>query len=235
MCSLKQLKVFLIVSLLLNLLFTGVGSYVINKQGGMAFLKKQMKVLGPSHEHPEYYLQKKHLFDSLDYQNVDKVFLGDSITDHGELQTYFPGEVVLNRGIVDDKTEGVLDRIDEVVKRNPKEVYILIGINDIAEGVKVDVYKKNMEKIIQSFDQSTTKVIVQSILPVNNQDFPIKIPNKTVNQYNEVLKKIAEENGVQYVDLNQHFKDSDGQLKEELTVDGVHLTGKGYDVWMENL
>lgn len=222
-------------SLLLNLLLFGVGSYVINKQGGMAFLKKQVKVLSSSQEYPEYYLQKKHLFDSLDYQNVDKVFLGDSITDHGELQTYFPGEVVLNRGIVDDKTKGVLDRIDEVVKRKPKEVYILIGINDVAEGVEVDVYKKNMEKIIQSFDQSTTKVIVQSILPVNNQEFPNKIPNKNVDQYNEVLQKIAEENDIEYVDLNQHFKDSDGQLKKELTVDGVHLNGKGYDVWMKNL
>ncbi|MBW9235159.1 hypothetical protein JQK62_23670, partial [Leptospira santarosai] len=69
-------------------------------------------------------------------------------------------------------------------------------------------------------------VILQSILPVNNQDFPNKIPNETVDQFNEVLQKLANKHGLDYVDLNPHFKDNDGQLKEELTVDGVHLTGK---------
>ena len=175
-----------------------------------------------SDQYTDYYLHKKRLFESFDYKKVDKVFLGDSITDHGELQTYFPGEVVLNR-------------IDEVVKRNPKEVYILIGINDIGEEVDLDVYQKNMEKIIQSFDTKTTKVIVQSILPVNNKEFRNTISNETVDQFNEALQKLAEENGVQYVNLNQHFETADGQLKKEFTVDGVHLSDEGYDMWMENL
>ena len=122
-----------------------------------------------------------------------------------------------------------------MVKRNPKEVYILIGINDIAGGVNIDVYQKNMEKIIQSFDQTNTEVIVQSILPVNNQDFDIKIPNKTVNQFNEVLQQLTEEHDIQYVDLNQHFSNDEGQLKKTYTVDGVHLTGDGSDKWMEIL
>jgi lysophospholipase L1-like esterase len=216
---------------MVNLLLIGVGSFIMYKQGGMATVEK----LVSSEEYSEYYIQKKVSFESYDYPDVDKVFLGDSITDHGELQTYFPGEVLLNRGIVEDDTKGVLNRIDEVVKRNPKEVYILIGINDIAGGVNIDMYQKNMEKIIQSFDQTKTEVIVQSILPVNNQAFDNKISNKTVKQFNEVLQKLAEEHDIQYVDLNQHFANTEGQLKKAYTVDGVHLTGDGYDKWMEIL
>ncbi len=227
----KKLRVWLTLSLALNLLLIGMGSFIMYKQGGMATVKK----LFSSEEYSEYYIQKKVSFESYDYPAVDKVFLGDSITDHGELQTYFPGEVLLNRGIVEDDTKGVLNRIDEVVKRNPKEVYILIGINDIAGSVDIDVYQKNMEKIIQSFDQTKTKVIIQSILPVNNQTFGNKISNKTVNQFNEVLQQLVEEHDIQYVDLNQHFENADGQLKKEYTVDGVHLSGDGYDKWMEIL
>jgi lysophospholipase L1-like esterase len=215
----------------MNLLLIGIGSFVVYKQGGMAVVKK----LFSSEEYSEYYIQKKVSFESYDYPDVDKVFLGDSITDHGELQTYFPGEVVLNRGIVEDDTKGVLNRIDEVVKRNPQEVYILIGINDIGGNVDIEEYRKNMEKIIQSFDHSSTKVIVQSILPVNNQEFENKISNETVHQFNEVLHQLAKDNDIQYVDLNRHFENADGQLKEEYTVDGIHLTGDGYDVWMEKL
>lgn len=227
----KKLKVLFVLSLVINLLLIGVGSFIVYKQGGMAVVKKFFS----SQEYPEYYLQKQRLFDTFDYEEVDKVFLGDSITDHGELQTYFPGEVVLNRGIVEDDTKGVLNRIDEVVMRNPKEVYILIGINDIGKEVDVKVYQKNMEKIIQSFDQTTTKVVVQSILPVNNKAYQNELSNKKVNQFNEVLQKLAKENDIPYIDLNQHFQNDDGQLKKEFTVDGIHLTGKGYDVWMDNL
>ena len=215
----------------MNLLLLGIGSFIVYKQGGMAVVKKFFS----SEEYSEYYIQKKVSFESYDYPDVDKVFLGDSITDHGELQTYFPGEVVLNRGIVEDDTKGVLNRIDEVVKRNPEEVYILIGINDIGGNVDIEEYRKNMEKIIQSFDHSLTKVIVQSILPVNNQKFENKISNGTVHQFNEVLQQLAKENDIQYVDLNRHFENAYGQLKEEYTVDGIHLTGDGYDVWMEKL
>jgi lysophospholipase L1-like esterase len=228
---LKKLKVWFILSLVMNLLLIGIGSFVVYKQGGMAVVKK----LFSSEEYSEYYIQKKVSFESYDYPDVDKVFLGDSITDHGELQTYFPGEVVLNRGIVEDDTKGVLNRIDEVVKRNPQEVYILIGINDIGGNVDIEEYRKNMEKIIQSFDHSSTKVIVQSILPVNNQEFENKISNEAVHQFNEVLHQLAKDNDIQYVDLNRHFENADGQLKEEYTVDGIHLTGDGYDVWMEKL
>jgi len=228
---LNKLKVLLIMSLLVNILIVGISSYVVNKQGGMDVIKK----LFSPQEYPDYYLQKKNLFESLDYADVDKIFIGDSITDHGEFQKYFENEVVLNRGIVEDDTKGVLNRLDEVVKRNPKEVYIMIGINDIGKKVDVQVYQENMEKIVNSFNENSTRVVIQSILPVNNQDFNNDLTNKRVYQFNSVLKKLAKDHGLQYIDLNMFFEDENGQLQKELTVDGIHLTGEGYDNWMEIL
>ena len=111
----------------------------------------------------------------------------------------------------------------------------MIGINDIGRNIDVDVYQKNIEKIVDSFDGNSTKVNLQSILPINNQDYNHKISNEKIEQFNKVLKTIAEENGIQYIDLNRHFEDERGQLKKELTVDGIHLNGKGYDTWIKNL
>lgn len=209
---------------------------MIYKQGGIVFLKQQLKTMTSSQEYPDYYLQKKDIFETLNPKGeVDKVFIGDSITDHGEFQEYFPEEVVLNRGIGEDETKGVLNRIDEVVSRNPKEVFIMIGINDIQSKVEQGVYQKNMEKIIHSFDKNSTKVILQSILPINNQDYNHTISNARIDHFNKVLQNIAEENGIQYIDLNRHFEDENGQMKKELTVDGIHLNGEGYDTWLKNL
>ncbi len=224
-----------ILSLVLNVLIIGAVIITVNKQGGMDFIEEQFKAMNSKEEFPEYYRQKKDVFEALDSESADKIFLGDSITDHGEFPEYFPDEKVLNRGIAEDTTEGVLNRIDEVVARNPKEVYIMIGVNDIAASVKIDEYEKNMQQIVQAFDPQTTRVVLQSLLPVNNESFNNQLPNSRVDDFNDILKKVADENQIEYLDLHTHFEDSSGQLKKDITIDGLHLLGEGYDTWIEQL
>lgn len=231
----KKKKGLLIVSIALNLLFIGMAAFIINAQGGMGFIKEQVKAMGSDKGFPEYYVQKKSIFEALDSKDADKIFLGDSITDHGEFPEYYPDDKVLNRGIAEDTSEGVLNRIDEVVSRNPKEVFIMIGVNDIAAGTNEKTYKKHMEKIIQSFDPAMTRVVVQSILPVNTTSFNNDLSNDKIHQFNEVLQQIAKDNQAEYADLHPHFEDGDGQLKKEITIDGIHLKGAGYDMWTNQL
>src|SRR5699024_5277033 len=131
----------LIISLVLNVLFISGGSFVIYKKGGIDFIESQVSAITSTQEYPNYYLQKKDIFESLDTTNINKVFIGDSITDHGEFQEYFPNETVLNRGISADNSKGVLNRIDEVVTREPDEVYIMIGVNDILYDTEKDIFR----------------------------------------------------------------------------------------------
>jgi lysophospholipase L1-like esterase len=228
-------KTIVIASIALNVLLIGAAGILINKQGGMGFVEEQYHAIKSKEEFPEYYRQKKDIFEAFDGEGVDKIFLGDSITDHGEFPEYFPEEKVLNRGIAEDTTKGVLNRIDEVTAQNPKEVYIMIGVNDIAAGMKQETYEKNIEKIVQAFDQKKTRVILQSLLPVNNDSFNNDLPNSRVDEFNATLKKVASENNVEFVDLHPYFEGSDGQLQKEITIDGLHLMGEGYDIWVEQL
>lgn len=227
----KKLKILLGLSAVVNLAFIAIAGFVVYKQGGMVFVKEQWVSLTSEQEFPDYYVQKKAIFESLDTSDPDKIFLGDSITDHGEFQEYFPEEVVLNRGIAEDTTKGVLNRIDEVVERNPEEVYIMIGINDIGAGADAAAYEKNMRKIIESFDLAKTRLVLQSILPVNTEDFNNELSNKTVDEFNQVLQKLAEEYSIGYINLHPKFENAEGQLEEQLTIDGIHLKGEGYDRW----
>ncbi|MDN7244535.1 GDSL-type esterase/lipase family protein [Planococcus shenhongbingii] len=231
----KKVKALLMGSLIVNLLFIGATGFIVYKQGGISFIKEQIGNAASPQELPDYYLQKKDIFESLNTAKPDKVFIGDSITDHGEFQEYYPGQAVLNRGIAEDTSKGVLNRIDEAAKRYPKEVYLMIGINDIAAGVEADSYRRNIEKIIQSFDENSTKVILQSILPINNQDFNNEISNEKIHQFNKILQEIAEENSLEFVNLHTAFEAPNGQLRKEITIDGIHLKGKGYDIWFEQL
>ena len=231
----KKIKSLLVISLLLNIILIGVGSVGVSKIGGIEFIKKQMQPAPSGKGTSDYYFTKKSIFDQSDAKNVSKIFIGDSITDYGEFQEYFPNEVVLNRGIRNDVSKGVLNRIQEVVNRNPKEAYLMIGVNDIRYSKGSKNFEKHITAIVKSFEGESSKLIIQSILPVNNELFGNEVSNKKVKQFNEVLQRIAEENGIEYIDLHSSFVDKNGQLDEKFTIDGIHLNGEGYKIWLDAL
>lgn len=231
----KKIKSLLVISLLLNIILIGVGSVGVSKIGGIEFIKKQMQPAPSGKGTSDYYFTKKSIFDQSDAKNVSKIFIGDSITDYGEFQEYFPNEVVLNRGIRNDVSKGVLNRIQEVVNRNPKEAYLMIGVNDIRYSKGSKNFEKHITAIVKSFEGENSKLIIQSILPVNNELFGNEVSNKKVIQFNEVLQRIAEETGIEYIDLHSSFVDKNGQLDEKFTIDGIHLNGEGYKIWVDAL
>ncbi|WP_438296613.1 GDSL-type esterase/lipase family protein [Sporosarcina sp. FA15] len=235
MSNLKKIKSLLVISLLLNIILIGVGSVGVSKIGGIEFIKKQMQPAPSGKGTSDYYFTKKSIFDQSDVKDVHKIFIGDSITDYGEFQEYFPNEVVLNRGIRNDVSKGVLNRIQEVVNRNPKEAYLMIGVNDIRYSKGSKNFEKHITAIVKSFEGESSKLIIQSVLPVNNELFGNEVSNKKVKQFNEVLQRIAEENGIEYIDLHSSFVDKNGQLDEKFTIDGIHLNGEGYKIWMDAL
>ena len=60
------------------------------------------------------------------------VFLGNSITEAGgDWNVRFGTSNIVNRGISGDMTEGVLNRLDEIIHYKPIALFLLIGINDI--------------------------------------------------------------------------------------------------------
>lgn len=231
----KKIKIVLVVSLVLNLILISSVSFVLYKKGGVNFLWEQLKKITVSKEYPDYYLQKVDIFESLESSNIDKIFIGDSITDHGEFQEYFPEETVLNRGISNDDSKGVLNRIQEVINRNPKEAYLMIGVNDILRGTDSSLFEKNIRDIVTSFDKTKTKVIIQSVLPVNNEIYGGAVSNRTVVKFNEYLQSIAKESGAVYVDIFNQMVDSNNQLGVKYTIDGIHLNGNGYRVWINTI
>ncbi|MBQ6506894.1 MAG: lysophospholipase, partial [Clostridia bacterium] len=52
--------------------------------------------------------------------------------------------------------------------------------------------------------------------------------NARVNSANAAVRKLAEEAGAQFLDLNAGIRDADGNLKAEYTVEGMHMYADGY-------
>jgi lysophospholipase L1-like esterase len=160
------------------------------------------------------------------------VMLGDSITEGMNWNEFLGRNDISNQGIGEDTTEGFLNRLEFVYQVNPELCFIMGGVNDLGKNVPVNVVVDNIEKIVRALDEHGIKAIIQSTLFVSKKWVFWKKRNKDIMELNQRLKKYCIENNVLYVDINQ-FVSKDGILKEEYTIDGVHLQKSGYEKWKE--
>jgi lysophospholipase L1-like esterase len=72
------------------------------------------------------------------------------------------------------------------------------------------------------------RVHVESLLPTRG-GFAAR--NAPVREFNARLRKVAAEYGYDFLDLHPLFTDTNGELKAELTADGLHLLPAGYEIW----
>jgi len=183
-----------------------------------------------------YWRQRVTHFRSLPDTKGEIIFLGDSITDGCNWTELFADIRVKNRGISGDVTDGVLERLDEVLSSRPSKVFLMIGVNDLAAGKSLEEIAGNIVRIVKSMHRRSpeTEVFLQSVLPVNG-DFEM-FPRHTgrsedIPLLNRALKRAAEELSCTYVDLYSLFATDGGKLNPEYTNDGLHLTGAGYLAW----
>ena len=183
-----------------------------------------------------YWHQKQTLFESLPTSPEDIVMLGNSITDGGEWAEILDNVHVKNRGISGDTTDGVLQRLSSITDGKPSKLFLLIGINDFAQGVSGDSIARNIEKIVCRIkaESPETEVFVQSILPISDEISLFaghKLHMSEVAPTNAEIRAICERQGVTYVDLYSSFVTSNGKLDLRYSNDGLHLLGEGYKLW----
>ncbi|WP_029273681.1 GDSL-type esterase/lipase family protein [Flavobacterium sp. KJJ] len=186
--------------------------------------------------HNYFYDQRRSFFESMPAGKNEIILLGDSITNCANWDEIFSGGKVKNRGISGDITLGVLDRMDEIVRRKPKKIFILIGINDIAQKISTKTILKNYQNILSKLksDSPGTIIYIQSILPTNDEFDTFKNHQgkmETIKEVNIELEKLAKENKAEFINLFPHFLDQNGKLSKSYTNDGLHLLGPGYMLW----
>jgi lysophospholipase L1-like esterase len=193
-------------------------------------LKEEAKVQDWKIQNDPYYKHRKSQFDVLSQNEKYKtIMLGDSITDEGSWDELLNNDTIQNRGISGDTTDGVLDRLNSVNK-NIKQVFIMIGVNDIMRGREVDEIFANYLKIIKTFKEKNIKVHIQSTLYIGEtrkSNF-----NPKVEELNKRLEKYA--NQIPFINLNPIFAPNQ-VLKKEFTSDDLHLNGTAYKLWAEQI
>ncbi|MBE0648353.1 MAG: GH92 family glycosyl hydrolase [Bacteroidales bacterium] len=183
-----------------------------------------------------YYYHKKEHFELLPNTGHEIIFLGNSITDNCEWAELFQNPNVKNRGIGGDDTDGVLERLDEVTSSHPDKIFLMIGTNDLAYGKSVAHVLENYRRIVEQVkkDSPETILYIESVLPVEDY-IHYSRPTDSIMTINEGLKKLAAANGLTYIDLFPLFANDKNRLNMDYSIDGLHLNGKGYIRWKEEI
>ncbi len=179
------------------------------------------------------------------HEQIDILFLGDSITDfwrgkaprfgiHVWNQYYAPLHAA-DFGISGDRTENVIWRIDngELNGLHPKVVVLMIGTNNsrtnspeqIADGIKVILHK--IQKKCPN-----SKILLLGVFPRNTlKDIPAQI--EAPAKINAIISQYADGKKIVYLDINDKFLGADGKVPATIMPDFLHPNEHGYQIWAD--
>lgn len=173
------------------------------------------------------------------------VFLGDSITELCPVEDLYSsytketGIPVMNRGISAETTKTMLERIEKtVLVMKPKNLIMLMGINDISQKVENSQIVENIQQMITLTKQKSprTHIILQAVYPINKSDRESLYEklqlrdrdNQTIITLNQMLKELADKENITFLDVTPYLVNDSGELKKEYTFDGLHPNMQGY-------
>jgi lysophospholipase L1-like esterase len=242
----RYLSVLLCVSLLINFFLATGALYVFaRRHGGATFIQRFGAPSPIALNATIDSLVRRPLFETLESSPVQAptVFLGDSLTELCEWNELFSARV-LNRGISSDTTVDVLSRLDAVLALHPKAIYLMIGINDAFQRSSVADAAARYEQILQKIHETSpiTRIYVQSLLPVLSSGSLVESfggnrgqeLNQWIREMNRKLSGYADGKSIFFINIHDDLLEKD-ELARRYTVDGIHLSGAGYEVWRDRV
>ena len=118
------------------------------------------------------------------------------------------------------------------------KVYIMLGMNELG-WVYGSVYQEYYGRIIDGIREINPDAVIyiQSILPVSAEKSAGDdiYNNPRIDEFNGLLRELAEEKEVYYVNVAEAVAGEDGCLPEGASFDGVHLTPDYCAKWRDYL
>ncbi len=181
----------------------------------------------------------------------DAIFIGDSISKGLKLYGVLPATNVIadqNVGldqIANDKPvymsvsgqKKTLFAALQEMKVKPKKIYVLLGSNGLPgydNDTHIKFYEKVLDRLIKSYPNVT--FYIQSVTPITKQaeaDYKRRgkdFTNDKINKFNAMVLKLAENKGVNFINVKDSLIDKNGYLSSDFSAaDGVHFKKSGHE------
>lgn len=164
----------------------------------------------------------------------DSLFFGDSIIESMSFYDILPEKNVL--GIKGLSVYAANKKVDNLLKYNPKKIFILLGNNDLfnkdlTSSTFIDEYSTLVDNIKSKLP--TCKIYVLSILPVTKKaekQHPF-LNKQRIDLFNNKLMKMCEKKNLTYLNIVPALEDSEKYFEP----DGIHPVCKFYNKLLKYL
>lgn len=129
--------------------------------------------------------------------------------------------------------------INELNGKKFDKIVLMFGDNECGwpnQNIFIEKYAKVVAAVRERNPRA--QIYLHAILPVSAEasaknEFGCN--NNTINSINEKIKKLAADEGVDYIEQPPCLKNSDGALLSEAASDGIHLNKKYSRIWLDYL
>ena len=189
------------------------------------------------------------------------LFIGDSITDpkfnfrmmkdikgrniyalqlKKRFQKYSKDIKVDIKGIASNRTYHLYDRLTkDCINLKPDVIIMLIGVNDAWENYVPQDYppllrpmEPHIREVYRRLKMELPDTQILYIMPFMIDAVESKFPfHKKLDEFREILKNVALENGALVLDMQEVFNDAQKTTApKDLAIDGIHPTNLGHKV-----
>lgn len=201
-------------------------------------------------------LAHEQLLEKARRGGIDVYFEGDSITRRWGALDYpqflanwkqnFFGWNAADFGWGGDSTQNILWRLHngELDNVHPKIIVLLAGTNNIGtrpsagdDDPRIADVTKGIKAIVSVCREKAPEatIVLTGIFPRNDNAANPTGVMPVIDRINENLAKLSDGKKTRYLSINDKLADKDGKLYEGMTVDKLHLSLKGYQLWADAL
>ena len=197
-------------------------------------------------------------FSPLDYDSINYLALGDSYTIGQGVEIFETWPKLLEKDLENETNIEINTQIIAASGMDTKEliyaikesktlenyglVSLLIGVNNQFRGLKIDHFREEFDQLIdQSIDftnNNQNRVFVLSIPDWSatpfGQSFDVESNRIEIDKFNNIIKIICSEKGVDYFDITEISRLASSQ-SSLLVEDQLHPSRKMYQLWVDQI
>jgi lysophospholipase L1-like esterase len=166
------------------------------------------------------------------------LFVGSSsFTKWTDVQNYFPGYTIINRGFGGSSLPDVIHFAPDVIIRyQPKQIVIYCGENDLAgndttvnETIVFNRFKQLFFLIRKQLPTVPIAFVSLKPSPSRKHLWPKMIAGNTL-----IKKFLAKQKKAVFIDVYHKMFNADGTVMNDIFLeDNLHMNAKGYAIWQK--
>lgn len=220
-------KIILIGSLVLNVLLMALCIYMMSKP------KKRAKDMQMVH-----YFSLQH---RIPVKEGDILFWGGERFSLCNWMELIGDQRIRNRALSGNTIKVALLKLNEIQQSKPSKLVLQFGLEDLSSVSDANQIILDYGAFVDSVRKISpqTEIIIQSLQPIDDvysKVFLPKLTNLKVFDMNQLIRKMAKERSLTYVNLYDDLLDpKTGSLKSQYSLDGYHLNNSAYIIWKDRI